>query len=100
MCCFYYLSKNLFIFCSIVYSSEANNLGNLHFGNCISNGTTHSVDELSPLAIGIAYFLFLSCVQGIPIFQTSYIHSFWKLKITNKENDNDKIIIICDNYHD
>jgi hypothetical protein len=80
-----------------VYSSENDNLGNLLFGNCISNGTTHNVDELSLLAIGIAYFPLLSCVQGIPIFQTSCLHSFWKSKMTKKENDNDKIIIVCDN---
>jgi hypothetical protein len=83
-----------------VYSSEDDSLGNLHFGNCISNGTTHNVDELSPLVIRIAYFLLLSCAQGIPIFQTNCLHSFWKLKMTNKENGNDKIIVVCDNYHD
>jgi hypothetical protein len=55
------------------------------YKNCISNGTTHNVDELFPFAIGIAYFLLLYCVQDIPIFQTSCLHSFWQLKMTKKE---------------
>jgi hypothetical protein len=83
-----------------VYSSEDDSLSNLHFGNCIPSGTTHNVDELSHLAIGIAFFLLLTCMQGIPIFQTSCFCSFWKLKMTNNKNDNDKITVVCDNYHD
>jgi hypothetical protein len=75
-------------------------INNLHFGNSNSNGTTHNVDELSPLAKGIVYFLLLSCMQGIPTYQRSCLHSFWQLKMTKKENDNDKIIVVCDNFHD